>query len=190
MHVLWGNAKKVREAESRGVILLPSSHPRQRCFCIFATQTQKANNGTSVYARCYNNSNYHLFSLSFVKSYIYLHSAINLKVHLSILQTAAEDVVPGREASWIWNSFKRSRRIRHNSARQKSRGKSQDKTDSDVAVVPNPVSSGLWKIQCQMIQSAVPLSHFMMLRMERHIQLDKIWFNFLDITEHSGFCIF
>lgn len=87
MHVLWGNAKKVKEAERRGVILLPSSHPRQRCSCIFATQTQKANNGTSVYARCYNNSNYHLFSLSFVKSYIYLHSAINWKVHLSILQT-------------------------------------------------------------------------------------------------------
>lgn len=84
MHGLWGNAKKVKEAESRGVILLPSSLPRQRHFCIFATQTQKANNITSVYGRCYNNSNYHLSSLSFVKSYIYLYSAINLKVHLSI----------------------------------------------------------------------------------------------------------
>lgn len=88
LHVLWGNAKKVKEPESRGVISLSSSLPRQRCFCIFffATQTQKANNVTSVYGRCYNNSNYHLSSLSFVKSYIYLYSAINLKVHLSISQ--------------------------------------------------------------------------------------------------------
>lgn len=32
-----------------------------------------------------------------LKSYIYLYSAINLKVHVSILTKAAEDVVPGSE---------------------------------------------------------------------------------------------
>lgn len=97
-------------------------------FCIFAIQTQKANNGTSVYARCYNNSNYHLFSLSFVKSYIYLHSAINLKVHLSILQTLQRMWSRGGRRVESETHFKKSRRIRHNSSRQKSGGKSQGKT--------------------------------------------------------------
>lgn len=71
MHVLWGNAKKVKEAECRGVILLPSSLPRQRCFCIFATQTQKANNVTSVYGVVITTAiiicpHYLLLSLTFI----------------------------------------------------------------------------------------------------------------------------
>lgn len=57
---------------------------RQRGVNTLATRTQKANDVTVVYDRCYNNSSF--VPVILVKSYTSLCSGINLRVHLSISQ--------------------------------------------------------------------------------------------------------